>query len=86
MEAGWSANPWSEFGSAVAFWLDAPDPLASGSVVSSTVPMCYRVVAMRGDHMASDVSRGPGASACPATDMHVDTAARFQLVPGGMLR
>ena len=48
------AGPWSEFGGAGAFWLNAR-PQASGSVVTSTVPMCYRVVANRGDYMAVDI-------------------------------
>lgn len=60
------AGPWSSFGGAGACWLDAR-PQASGSVVTSTVPMCYRVVANRGDYMSIDISGGTGATTYPVT-------------------
>ena len=58
------SGPWSSFGGAGACWLDAK-PQAAGAAVTNTVPMCYRVVATRGDYMAIDVSGGTGASTYP---------------------
>ena len=71
------AGPWSEFGSAAAFWLNAK-PQAGGRVVTNTVPMCYRVVATLGDYMAIDISGGTNAAAYPVT--YYRTLAD---VPGG---
>lgn len=58
------AGPWSDFASSGASWLGA-QPKASGSVVTNLVPMCYRVVATRGDYMAIDVTGGTGATTYP---------------------
>ncbi|MEI6150215.1 MAG: formylglycine-generating enzyme family protein [bacterium] len=71
------AGPWSDFASSGASWLGAK-PKASGSVVTNLVPMCYRVVATRGDYMAIDVSGGTGATTYPVT--YYRTLAD---VPGG---
>jgi len=70
-------GPWSEFGSAAAFWLNAK-PQAGGTTVTNLVPMCYRVVATRGDYMAIDISGGTGAASYPVT--YYRTLAD---VPGG---
>lgn len=71
------AGPWSSFGGAGACWLDAK-PQAAGMTVTNLVPMCYRVVATRGDYMAIDVSGGKEATAYPV--MYYRTLAD---VPGG---
>ena len=71
------AGPWSDFASSGANWLGAR-PQAGGSVVTNLVPMCYRVVATRGDYMAIDVSGGTGATTYPVT--YYRTLAD---VPGG---
>ncbi len=60
------AGPWSEFGSAAAFWLNAK-PQDGGRVVTNTVPMCYRVVANRGDYLSIDLSGGTNAASYPVT-------------------
>ncbi len=71
------AGPWSEFGSAAAFWLNAK-PQAAGAAVTNTVPMCYRVVATLGDYLSVDVSGGTEATTYPVT--YYRTLAD---VPGG---
>jgi formylglycine-generating enzyme required for sulfatase activity len=48
------AGPWNEFGSSGDHWLNAR-PQPAGTTVTSTVPMCYRVVATRGDYMVVDL-------------------------------
>jgi len=72
------SGPWSSFGGAGACWLDAK-PHAAGMTVTNRVPMCYRVVATRGDYMAIDVSGGTNAASYPAT--YYRTLAD---VPGGV--
>jgi formylglycine-generating enzyme required for sulfatase activity len=71
------AGPWSEFGASGAYWLNAR-PQALGSVVTSTVPMCYRVVANRGDYLSIDIAGGTGATVYAVT--YYRTLAD---VPGG---
>lgn len=71
------AGPWSEFGVAAAYVLNAR-PQAAGTTVTNQVPMCYRVVATLGDYMAIDVSGGTEAPAYPVT--YYRTLAD---VPGG---
>lgn len=71
-------GPWSSFGGAGACWLDAK-PQAAGMTVTNLVPMCYRVVATRGDYMAIDVSGGTNAASYPTT--YYRTLAD---VPGGI--
>lgn len=70
------SGPWSAFTGASA-WLDNI-PAAPGSVVTSTVPMCYRVVATRGDYLVVDLSGGTNAVSYPVT--YYRTLAD---VPGG---
>jgi formylglycine-generating enzyme required for sulfatase activity len=60
------AGPWSEFGGAGAFWLNAR-PQTAGTTVTNLVPMCYRVVATLGDYMAIDISGGTNAASYPVT-------------------
>ena len=55
------AGPWSSFGGAGACWLGTK-PQTAGMTVTNLVPMCYRVVATRGDYMAIDVSGGTNAA------------------------
>ena len=90
------AGPWSDFTSSGASWLGAR-PKTSGSVVTNLVPMCYRVVATRGDYMAIDVSGGTGASTYPVTyyrtladvpggansDAYKTTSILMRLIPKG---
>ena len=71
------AGPWSEFGASGANWLNAR-PQAGGEVVTNLVPMCYRVVANRGDYMSIDISGGTGAVSYAVT--YYRTLAD---VPGG---
>jgi len=71
------AGPWSDFASSGANWLGAR-PQASGVVVTNRVPMCYRVVANRGDYMSIDISGGTGAVSYAVT--YYRTLAD---VPGG---
>ena len=55
------AGPWNVFGASGACRLDtiqAPE----GSNVTSSVPMCYRVVATLGDYMCIDISGGTNAT------------------------
>ena len=60
------SGPWSEFGGAGAFWLNAK-PQAAGAAVTNTVPICYRVVATLGDYLMIDVSGGTNATSYPVT-------------------
>ena len=71
------SGPWSDFAGAGAFWLGAR-PQASDSVVTNLVPMCYRVVANRGDYMSIDISGGTGATTYP-----VRYCRTLADVPGG---
>ncbi len=71
------AGPWSDFASSGANMLGAR-PQASGEVVTNLVPMCYRVVANRGDYVSIDVSGGTGAVSYAVT--YYRTLAD---VPGG---
>lgn len=59
-------GPWNDFGSSGANWLGAR-PQAGGHVVTNTVPMCYRVVATRGDYLIIDISGGASAATYPVT-------------------
>ena len=72
-----AVGPWSEFGTAGAFWLDSIQA-AQGSSVTGFVPMCYRVVATPGEYMAIDLAGGPEAGSYPVT--YYRTLAD---VPGG---
>jgi formylglycine-generating enzyme required for sulfatase activity len=59
------AGPWSPFtgaGGSMGNIVTAP-----GSIVTSTVPMCYRVVASLGDYMVVDLSGGTNASEYPVS-------------------
>ena len=90
------AGPWSEFGSSGANWLNAR-PQAAGTVVTSTVPMCYRVMASRGDYMAVDISGRADPESYPVTyyrtladvpggpssDAYKTTTILMRLVPKG---
>lgn len=58
-------GPWSTFNGA-GVWLDRISP-APGSVVTSTVPMCYRVLASVRDYMVVDLSGGTNAASYPVT-------------------
>ena len=71
------AGPWSEFGCAGTFWLDAKQQ-PSGTIETNAVPMCYRVVATPGDYLAVNLSGGTNASSYPVT--YYRTLAD---VPGG---
>ncbi len=91
------AGPWSEFGSAAAFWLNAK-PQVGGVSVTNTVPMCYRVVATLGDYMTIDISGGTNATRYPVTyyrtladvpggansDPYKTTNILMRLIPKGM--
>ena len=59
------SGPWTNFLGAAAC-LDCITA-AKGSVVTGTVPMCYRVVAYIGDYLVIDVSGGPSAAAYPVS-------------------
>ena len=90
------AGPWSDFASSGASWLGAR-PQASGSVVTNSVPMCYRVVANRGDYMSIGISGGTGATTYPVryyrtladvpgganSDAYKTTSILMRLIPKG---
>ncbi|MDD3543846.1 MAG: formylglycine-generating enzyme family protein [Kiritimatiellae bacterium] len=58
------AGPWSSFEGAGKEWLDAIRAVSGGAVTSS-VPMCYRVVASPGDYLVVDLSGGVMAGSWP---------------------
>ncbi len=60
------AGPWSSFAMQSPSWLDTVQA-AQGSMVTGTVPMCYRVVATLGDYMVVDLSGGMNAVSFPVT-------------------
>ncbi len=90
-------GPWMEFGYAGAAWLNAK-PQAAGAIVTNLVPMCYRVVATRGDYLSIDISGGLGAMIYPVTyyrtladvpggpnsDAYMTTNILMRLVPKGV--
>lgn len=55
-----AAGPWSTFTGADG-WLDNVTA-ASGTTVRCSVPMCYRIVATRGDYLVVDISGGTNAT------------------------
>ncbi len=59
------SGPWSAFSGASAL-MDGIIA-ATGSGVTNTVPMCYRVVATLGDYMVVDLSGGTNASSYPVS-------------------
>ena len=69
-------GPWSTFTGAGS-WLDTI-VAAQGGSVTSTVPMCYRVVAWPGDYLVVDLSGGTTAKSYPVS--YYRTLAD---VPGG---
>ena len=70
------AGPWIPFnGGGAAMGNTIAEP---GSIVTSAVPMCYRVVATLGDYMVVDLSSGTNATQYPVK--HYRTLAD---VPGG---
>jgi len=91
------SGPWSAFTGASALM----DGIlaASGSNVTNTVPMCYRVVATLGDYMVVDVSGGSNAVSYPVsyyrtlsdipgglgvnTDVYKTTNIVFRRIPSG---
>ena len=70
------SGPWSAFAGA-GVWLDAIQA-QPGSCVTGSVPMCYRVVATRGDYLSVDLSGGTNAAFYPA-----ESYRTLADVPGG---
>ncbi len=75
--APYPGGPWNVFGASGACRLDTIQA-EPGSSVTSSVPMCYRVVATLGDYMCIDISGGTNATSYPVT--YYRTLAD---VPGG---
>ncbi len=72
-----AAGPWSTFNGAGAL-LPQTIAAAQGSSVTCSVPMCFRVVASRGDYLVVDLSGGTNAAQYPVTYYR-----SIQDVPGG---
>jgi len=89
------SGPWSTFEGARP-WLDVIQG-AAGGIVTSAVPMCYRVVATRGEYLAVDLSGGTNAASYPVayyrtladvpggpnSDAYKTTSLLMRLIPKG---
>lgn len=60
-----AAGPWCPLAK-VGAWVDNI-AAEQGSIVTSSVPMCYRIVATRGDYLVVDLSGGTNAAEYPVS-------------------
>jgi len=92
-------GPWSDFSGSGANWLGAK-PQVAGTIITNTVPMCYRVVATLGDYISVDISGGTNATTYPVTyyqtladvpdgansDTYKTTNILMRLIPKGIFQ